>query len=215
MPTPARGPQTTPPERGCRGATFLRTPRLAEPNAVIGSIVAFCIARRQLSSSCRRRLHATLSLACSTTGRPSHSGKRSAAAYSPILPNHVAEAVEAEGSPASSAAAQFSSACAPARQIVVSVLIRIGGCCSLKQNVATTRGLAWHVPCHVRCPGCLVRRRMFGLGMWPLRSNPSQGIPCRCEIPCRCGIRQGKGCTSLCTVPPWDTVSHGISCHCG
>jgi hypothetical protein len=43
-----------------RGATCLRTPRLAEPSAVIGSIVAFCIARRQLSSSCRRRLHATL-----------------------------------------------------------------------------------------------------------------------------------------------------------
>ena len=43
-----------------RGATFIRTPRLAEPSAVIGSIVAFCIARRQLSSSCRRRLHATL-----------------------------------------------------------------------------------------------------------------------------------------------------------
>ena len=97
----------------------------------------------------RRRLHATLSLTCSTTGKPSRRREHSAAAYSLILPNHVAEAVEAEGSPAPSAAAQFSSACAPARQ-VVSVLIRIGGWCSWSKNLGV-RGLAWHVPCRIRC----------------------------------------------------------------
>ena len=107
-----------------RGAMSTRIPRLSEPSAVIGSIVALCIARRQLSSSCADD-STPRSLTCATTGWPSHRWKRSAAAYSLILRSHVAEAVEAEGSPASSAAAQFSSACAPAHQIVVSVLIRL------------------------------------------------------------------------------------------
>ena len=156
MPTPARGPQTTTvtqPKNNApfrRGATFIRTPRLAEPSAVIGSIVALCIARRQLSSSCRRRLRATLAhVRYDWTAEPQREAQRRSVLSDSSQPR-FAEAVEAEGSPAPSAAAQCSSACAPFTR---SSSRCSSGRCSRKQNMGI-RGLAWHVPCFVRFPCC-------------------------------------------------------------
>jgi hypothetical protein len=170
MPTPARGPQKPPLEKGA-SLSFLR-----------------------------RRIHAIAgSRALRLDGRATRERAKQHRT-SPVLAKHVAEAVEAEGSLASSAAVQ----CPPLHERR-SPGRRLGASCSRRwsrqQNMGI-RGLPWHVPCHVRCKCCLVRRRMLGLGCVSYDGyRAAAGNPAAVGYPCpylQMPLRD--------TVPLWDTM---------